>query len=182
MGLSPKRSTQLFWRVAFDLALAICLTHGFPTFANERARAICLKGRLQTLHQGRDQYRIRYSADPAFFAEAWVEGKVLRFSIGTKNQEGDRVPGLVGKDQFRKIVRFFQGRFTAIEGHWISGDNLAAFNAQVAEGKSEVEAAGLTWTGRMADEAGCRVPRIIDYRRDRRGVYTRVQVRFECKR
>ncbi|QFU86365.1 DUF6531 domain-containing protein [Amycolatopsis sp. YIM 10] len=60
-----------------------------------------------------------------------------------------------GRQLFDAAMQHFGDRVNAIEGNWVYGDNLAAFNRRTGEGgMSPEEAAAQTWTGRQAARHG----------------------------
>ncbi|OYW73039.1 MAG: hypothetical protein B7Z37_23220, partial [Verrucomicrobia bacterium 12-59-8] len=75
----------------------------------------------------------------------------LQFAIARGTSDGT----MSGSDMFRSMMKFYGPAVKAIEGNWISGDNLDAMNALTQGGRMSLEqAAKMTWTGRMAAQHG----------------------------
>lgn len=113
------------------------------------------------------QYMVYDPVDRDIKVEAWVmSNRQLRINIYTKGQQGQRNSYLRGRDQFKKILNHFEGKFDEILGWWVRfevelatyngtdasevGDNLAEFNQNIRNGFSVEDAAFETWTGRQA--------------------------------
>lgn len=59
-----------------------------------------------------------------------------------------------GAKMFDHVMEHFGDRVKSIQGYWVYGDNLAAFNKAVREGQSLGSAARGTWTARQAARYG----------------------------
>ncbi|MCW3844736.1 HINT domain-containing protein [Micromonospora yasonensis] len=59
-----------------------------------------------------------------------------------------------GREMFDRVMAHFGDRVNGIQGYWVYGDNLAAFNAAVRNGDPLRSAARGTWTGRQAARYG----------------------------
>jgi hypothetical protein len=70
------------------------------------------------------------------------------------------VAGVKGGQVFNELLSYpaFQGKITAIKGDWNKseaiGDNFEAYQANIAKGLSEIEAARNTFTGAMSGKNG----------------------------
>ncbi len=83
--------------------------------------------------------------------------RILRLNFQTKGDDGSRYPGLRGKEQFHKIMEYFDGDFDIVRGSWVEKDNLAGFNNYMTSnpGASLEEAAtNGTFTGQWLREYG----------------------------
>lgn len=92
---------------------------------------------------------------PAFYAELELNANNrMTSNIDTKSKDG-RVSTMVdAKKAFKAALAHFGDKVEGIKGTWVYGDNLAEFNRLTAKGLTPEEAAALTWTGRLAAEAG----------------------------
>jgi hypothetical protein len=94
-------------------------------------------------------YHVEDAADPNLWAMGEVRNGVLELSLQTRYPKlggGYARGALRGEEQFDAIVRHFEGRFTAIRGRWIDGDNLAHVRLN---GSPET-----SWTGIQARRHG----------------------------
>ncbi|WP_221937969.1 hypothetical protein [Nocardia otitidiscaviarum] len=115
---------------------------------------------------------------PRLYSEGTVgPGGELYMTIRTQLENGQRSELLKGAEQFRAIMKFFEGEFTSILGNWQWGSNLARFNELTARGLSSEVAAAQTWTGKQAASAGYRAVRLLNAQGDP-GAYTTVEVEF----
>lgn len=125
-----------------------------------------------------ERYFIQDTAHQRFYAEGTVSSRgELSISIRTRLESGVRSTLLRGREQFQRILQFFEGGFTSIKGNWQFGSNLARFNELTAQGVAPAEAALQTWTGQQAAAAGFRTVRVLSLEGSP-GEYTSVQVLF----
>lgn len=105
-------------------------------------------------HITEDRYLVSDASNLRFQAFAYVENGFLQITLRTKLESGTRSNVLHGAEQFQRILQHFAGRFRAIRGNWVYGDNLLSFNVDVAAGLSLEQAALQTWTGKQAVAGG----------------------------
>lgn len=124
-----------------------------------------------------DRYLVSDASNIRFQAFAYVENGFLQITLRTKLENGTRSKVLQGAEQFQLILQHFTGRFHAIRGNWVYGDNLRSFNVGVAAGMSLEQAALQTWTGRQATAAGFGRVEIVEVY-DLLGSFSQVKVNF----
>jgi hypothetical protein len=124
-----------------------------------------------------DRYLVSDASNIRFQAFAYVENGFLQITLRTKLENGTRSKVLHGAAQFQSILQHFAGRFHAIRGNWVYGDNLQSFNAGVAAGLSLEESALQTWTGRQAVTAGFGKVEIVEVY-ESAGSFTQAKVNF----
>ncbi len=124
-----------------------------------------------------DRYLVSDSTYVRFQAYAYVEDGILQITLRTKLENGLRSTVLHGAAQFQRILQHFAGRFIAIRGNWVYGDNLRLFNASVKNGLSLEQAALQTWTGQQALKAGYDRVEIIEAH-GLPGLFNQVKVNF----
>jgi hypothetical protein len=136
-------------------------------------------------------YAVSDAADPSFKVNADVNEGVLSLNMRTQRLEpveggAEGPPQLVrssslrGKEQYEAVVKYFEGKFTKIEGHWEAGPldaNLAEFNRLTGLGVSPQQAARQTWSGIQAKEAGYTHVEVKDLQ-GTPGHYSKVRVHF----
>jgi len=97
--------------------------------------------------------RIEDAANPKLFLQAECEGGELWFYVLAVEEDGTR--GTVrGKELFELMVRHFGPLVDTVVGFWTKGINLTLFLNQIRDGKTALEAAAETWTGRQASRHG----------------------------
>ncbi len=114
-----------------------------------------------------------------------IPGKrTLALSITLKDKDG-RSSVLRGKEEFKKILKHFEGRFDQIEGNWNKqgdelSDNLDEINRLTsgAHALSLKEAALKTWTGQQAAAAGYTQVHVEEMNGNQ-GQYSQVIVKFK---
>ncbi len=97
-----------------------------------------------------------------------------------KDKENIHSKNLRGQEMFANIIEYFgPEKIKKINGFWIKGDNLNAFNTSLKNGLTFEEAAKQTWTGKQAAKYGY-TEAIIKYtEKNRDGQYIKVKVQFE---
>lgn len=104
---------------------------------------------------------VYYVTSGPFYAVGSLNRNGLALDLKTRNiKSGRRSRILSGKDQFQKILNYFEGQFAFISGVWFEGDNIATFNRLTGAGVSVEEAALQTWTGQQAKAAGYTEPKV----------------------
>jgi RHS repeat-associated protein len=123
-------------------------------------------------------YYVQDPAHPRFYAKGNVTPRgELSISIRTELESGQRSALLRGQEQFERIVKFFEGRFSSIKGSWQFGKNLDKFNELTAKGVSPEAAAGQTWAAEQAAAAGFKKV-TVENLQGTPGKYESVQVLF----
>lgn len=131
----------------------------------------------QVLHKiTRNGVEIRDPNEPSFYAKASVKNRRLGLDFDLRSPTQRSI--LRGSEVFQFMVNHYAGQFDVIVGDWFKGDNLGEFNRQIKIGKSETEAAALTFTGRQAALAGFTKVKIVEKHQDWLGRYTEVKVYF----
>lgn len=116
-------------------------------------------------------------SDGQFYVAAEVMNGDLYLDFRLKSKSGKRSSLLSGKEQFKKVLAYFQGKFNLIYAVWVDGDNLDQFNYLVATGYTLEQAALGTWTGKQAMAAGYSVP-VVNKLMGVTGSYDVVSVEF----
>ena len=132
---------------------------------------------MLSCHITQDHYLVTDSSNVRFQAYAYVENGLLQITLRTKLENGLRSMVLHGAEQFQLILQHFTGRFRAIRGNWVYGDNLQSFNMAVAAGLSVEQAALQTWTGQQALAAGFGRVEIVELY-GASGSFSQVKVNF----
>ncbi len=78
----------------------------------------------------------------------------LKFDIRTVDAIDGSHKIVRGRVLFDLMMLHFGASVRSMIGFWMEGDNLAAFNRALADGKAENEAAIGTWTGAQAKRHG----------------------------
>ena len=86
-----------------------------------------------------------------------------------------------GREMFDRVMEHFGDRVNGVQGYWVYGDNLAAFNAAVRGGDPLRSAARGTWTGRQAARYGFTRVKILVADENLDG-FTRVSAMFRRER
>lgn len=124
-----------------------------------------------------DRYYVEDSTDPRLSAFATVDHRGV-LSISLRTVIGDRRSAVLrGREQFSRILAHFGRRVAGIKGNWQFGTNLDEVNRLTAEGASLEDAAGRTWTGRRAAEAGFTEVTVLSFHGGP-GSFSSVQVLF----
>jgi hypothetical protein len=130
---------------------------------------------------GGEMYRVHDAANSKFYAQGRLGSHgELEIDLRTELQTGEKSAALKGREQFRNIVNFFRGGFSAIKGNWQFGTNLDKVNELTARGIPLEEAAAQTWSAEQARGFGFEKVRILEAV-GRPGNYTTVKVLFEAK-
>lgn len=124
------------------------------------------KGHLKNLSTPLE-YRVVDTADPKFLGvyagidENFNGDRILIISIRTKLPDGRHSTVLSGKEQYRRILEYFEGKFDFIQASWfVDSDNLSQFNYATMSreegglGLEKEDAVWHTWSGKRALEAG----------------------------
>ncbi len=175
------------------ILLTLCVLHHTPAYPCAKEFEEFGKGQGQSNIDPKVEdlsapgffYYIRDRQNPQFYVDGAVgKDKVLRFTMDLKENDRQRSTALRGKDQFRRLMQFFKGRFDAVEGQWTQAkddplqDNLAAFNQAVQGGATPEAAARVTWTGQRSIEAGFTEVEILTLQGSP-GQYSLVKVLFK---
>jgi hypothetical protein len=113
------------------------------------------------------------------FGAALHNGRLI-FSVDTYSKNGQRSPHLFAAELFEKMIRHFQGLqqpINVIQGEWLYGSNLQAFNERILAGDTREKAALATWTGRQAIRFDFTQPYVTSAQ-GTIGHYTEVRVDF----
>lgn len=131
-----------------------------------------------------DEYLVDDTTHISFSILGAVRNRVLGFSITTEIPNGARSPHLRAAEEFKRMLKHFEGRFDAIEGDWQSNPdapsrNLTEFNEWTSPPYrlSPEAAARRTWTGQQCEKAGFTDVKIEETEM-KDGKYTVVVVHF----
>jgi hypothetical protein len=102
----------------------------------------------------REHKKGRGEEDDFVFMADTYDNKLGFFVRNRDVETNERSKYLRGKELFDEAMEHFKGKFQIIQGTWISGDNLEAFQKSLSEGKTAEEAAFQTWTGKQAFRHG----------------------------
>ncbi|GAA5531219.1 RHS repeat-associated core domain-containing protein [Herpetosiphon gulosus] len=113
------------------------------------------------------EYEASAPNNPQLYAQGRIynRDRILRLNFQTKGDDGSRYAGLRGKEQFHKIMQYFDGDFDIVRGSWVEKDNLAGFNNYLRSNPSaslEDAATNGTFTGQWLREYGYTNATILD--------------------
>lgn len=128
--------------------------------SDSKVDSISIPGVIIEVDKENDWVSFEDEQDERFGGSAILFDKTLIIGLMTRSLNSDgtitRSKKLRGKWMYKKFLEYFHGRFDTIQDIWIKpkldnlSDNLKLFNDAIASGKSEAEAAWLTWGGQMA--------------------------------
>lgn len=147
-------------------------------------KSLCLKQGLDKLVNESDPstYKVFHPTEDGVLAVAQIgRDDNLEIYIHAVSDAGNRVPGFSGKDQYKKMLKHFSGKFKGIKAIWTHGDNLAHINKFTAPPHSYSLGLAVrgTWSYQRALEAGHSKLKVIEAIKDTSGTYSKVVVVFE---
>ncbi len=125
------------------------------------------------------EYELVNTAKQSNFILGELNGGELTFVIENmpKNRPQD---GCFGQWMFDEMWKHFSGSVTVLVGKWTGedSDNLKDFNLLLLQGKTEMDAAWGTWTGKRAIAKGFKDVSIIQTNPPGGPPHTTVEVKF----
>lgn len=104
----------------------------------------------------RDIFNIE-DPNPLFVLSSSIEKGVLTYSINTKITYSNARPEWRPADAIDEMMKFYGNRVKKITVDWTvgdRGDNSEEFRKHLKAGRTEAEAAALTWSGKQAARYG----------------------------